>query len=411
MVSADARDESAGPPATIRVAGTVAAFDLRRKVRDRTAILMGIVTPLVMAAVIGLAFGGGFTFDATIAVVDLDGSATSSALVDGLVGGVPGDAPVRLERRRDADAREALRSGAVDAIIVIPAGFGESLPGLAAGGQTPPLAVVIDADKQIAGDVATAIVDGVGVRLGASALAIATALDVDGPPADAATIEAIVEAGQQLDLPITLAQLDVGASYSPVAYFGASMGILFLFFTVGGAARSLVTERREGTLQRVRAAPVSDAAVLTGKVGAVLVVGFVSLLTIWGVTTVAFGADWGAPGAVIAVLAAAVFAVMGISALVAGVARTDAQADGLTAVVAFLFALLGGSFFQPAGLPPILQALALLTPNGWALRAITRIGAGGAGVVDVLPDIAVLLAIGLVTAVAGLRLIRTRVLA
>lgn len=402
---------TAGPPATARVVATVAAIDLRRKVRDRTALLMGIVTPLVMAAVIGLAFGGGFSFDATIAVVDADGSETSAALVQGLIEGVPDDAPIVLVARPDLDAaRGDLGSGAVDAVIVVPDGFGDSLPSVPAGGQPGTLLVVVDADKRIAGDVARSIADGVSARIGASALSIATALG-EQQPSDPATIQAIVARGQQVDLPVVLGQVDVGASYSPVAYFGASMGILFLFFTVGGAARSLITERREGTLQRVRAAPVTDAAVLAGKAAAVLVVGFVSLVTIWVVTSVVFQADWGAPAAVVAVLAAAVLAVAGISTLIAGWARTDAQADGMTAVVAFVFALLGGSFFQPAGLPPVLQTLTLLTPNGWALAAITRIGAAGAGLVDVLLNVAVLVLIGSVSAVVGLRLIRRKVLA
>ena len=403
--------ETGSPPPTMRVVATVAAIDLRRKIRDRTAILMGVLTPLVMAAVIGLAFGGGFSFTATIAVVDLDRSEASSALVGGLVEGVPEDEPVELVARADLDtARRDLGSGDVDALIVIPAGFGDSLPAIASGGRPEGLDVIVDADKRIAGDVARSIADGISVRIGAAALAIATTLEA-GAPEDAAAVGAIISEGQQVELPVVLEQVDVGASYSPVAYFGASMGILFLFFTVGGAARSLITERREGTLQRVRAAPVNDAAVLAGKAVAVLIVGFVSLVTIWVVTTVVFRAPWGAPVAVALVLAAAVVAVAGISTLIAGWARTDAQADGMTAVVAFVFALLGGSFFQPAGLPPVVQALTLLTPNGWALRAVTRIGAGGAGVVEVLPNVAVLLVTGLVTAAVGLRLIRRKVLA
>ena len=81
-----------------------------------------------------------------------------------------------------------------------------------------------------------------------------------------------------------------------------------------------------------------------------------------------------------------------------------------SAVVAFVFALLGGSFFQPGGLPDVLEKVALLTPNGWALRALTSIGAGRAGIVDVLPAIAVLLAIGAVTATIGTRALRAKVL-
>jgi hypothetical protein len=45
----------------------------------------------------------------------------------------------------------------------------------------------------------------------------------------------------------------------------------------------------------------------------------------------------------------------------------------------------------------------LLTPNGWALRSFTTIGAAGGGVLDVLPFVAVMVAIGLVAGFVGLR--------
>lgn len=395
---------------TWRVALIIARNDLRRKLRDRTALLMGIVTPLVMAGVIGLAFGGGFSFTATITVVDADGSSISTGITDGLTQAMPADSPVRIVRGVDADAaRRALQDGTTDAVIVIPAGFASSIPASTTGAPGVSLRVLTDANKQIAGDVARSIADGTSARITASMLAISTATAAQGT-ADPAAIQRIVSEGQQVEVPITLEQADVGGRYPPVAYFGASMGILFLFFTVGGGARSLLTERREGTLLRVRAAPVTDRAVLLGKSAAVLTIAFASLLTIWAVTTFVFRASWGNPLAVLAIIVAVVIAVAGISTLVTGLARTDAQADGFTAIAAFGFALLGGSFFQPGNLPTALQVLALATPNGWALRAFTRVGAGSAGLIDILPAVLVLLTIGAVTAVIGVGALRTKAL-
>lgn len=403
-------DLDPGSPSRVRVALVVVGNDLRRKIRDRTALLMGIVTPLVMAGVIGLAFGGGFSFSATIAVVDEDGSALSRGITDGLLEGFPPDVPIRLVRAEDRDAaRTDLTSGSIDAVVVVPAGFGAAVT---AGGSTsaPSLVVLVDANKRIGGDVARSIADRVGAQIETSTLAVATALDAETAAGATPDVAAVVADARALDVPIALDQADVGASYAPVAYFGASMGILFLFFTVGGSARSLIAERREGTLQRVRAAPVDDTAVLLGKAAAVLVIGFASLVTIWVVTTFVFRVSWGDPLAVLAVIVAVVIAIAGISTLIAGLARTDAQADGFTAVVAFVFALLGGSFFQPGGLPPVLDVLTLVTPNGWALRAVTSIGAGQATVVDILPNLVVLLLIGVVTAVVGTRALRAKVL-
>lgn len=392
--------------APLRTAVVIARNDMRRRLRDRTAILMGVVTPLVMAALIGLAFGGS-GFSARIAVVDADGSEMSQSIASGLVSQTPADAPLRFERVADVDtARARLSAGQVDAVIVVPKGFGSAIPAMATGVTPPPLDVIVDANKRIAGDVTRSIADGISARISASVLAVATALAVGPQPPDAARVQQIVAAGRDVSVPIALDQVDVAGRYNPVAYFGASMGILFLFFTVGAGARSLIIERKEGTLARVRAAPLDDNSVLLGKSIGVLLLGLASLLTIWVVTTVGFRAPWGDPVAVVLVIASVVFAVAGISTMVTGLARTDAQADGLTSILAFGFALLGGSFQQPGSLPGVFARLALLTPNGWALKAFTQIGAAGATTVDVLPSIAVLLVMGTVTTLVGLRALR-----
>ncbi len=395
---------------TVQSAWVIAGNDLRRRLRNRTAILMGVVTPLVMAALIGVAFGGGFSFSARIALVDLDRSAISTGITDGLVAGTPADAPLSYVRLADADAaRRELSAGTVDAVLIMPAGFGASVAAIATGGEPQSLEVVIDANKRIAGDVTSSIADGISARIRASVLAISTAIAAAQPPPDAATTARIIQEGQQVTVPIALEQVDVSGRYSAVAYFGASMGILFLFFTVGAGARSLITERKEGTLTRVRAAPLTDASVLLGKSIGVVTLGLASMVTIWLVTSVVFRASWGNPVAVLGVIIATVLAIAGIATLVTGVAKTDAQADGYTAVLAFGLALLGGSFQQAGSLPGIFQTLALLTPNGWALRAFTQIGAGGADLRDVLPSVLVLLSIAVVTTVVGMRGLRAKV--
>lgn len=395
---------------TWRIAVIIAGNDLRRRLRDRTVLLMGIGTPLVMAALIGFAFGGGINFSARIAVVDLDRSEISRGVADGMIGGTPTDAPLSFVRQDDAaTARADLSAGRVDSVLIIPEGFGTSIATMPAGGTPKSLDVVIDANKRIAGDVTRSIAEGIGSRITASVLSISTALATGPQPPDAARIERVIAAGQRVTVPIAIDQVDVAGRYNPVAYFGASMGILFLFFTVGAGARSLIIERKEGTLQRMRAAPIPDAAVLLGKSIGVMGIGLASLATIWIVTTVVFRAPWGDPVATAAVIVAVVFAVAGISTMVTGLARTDAQADGMTSVLAFTLALLGGSFQQAGSLPGIFEKLTLLTPNGWALRAFAQIGAGGAGVTDVLPSLAVLLAIGLVTTAVGMRALRSKV--
>lgn len=395
---------------TGRAALLVAGNDLRRRVRDRSVIIQGVVAPVVLAVIVGLAFGGGGDVEVRIAVVDDDRSEPSTAIAQGLVESVEGDAedsPIRFREAPDpATARALLDDEAVGAAIVLPRGFGDAV----ASGRPPAVEVLVDPSQAVTGEIATALADGLATRLDTGRLAVATASEVVAPggPED---LDRILRAASEVANPIELRQEAPGGDWSPVAYFAPSMAMLFLFFTVGAGARSLLTERREGTLARVRAAPVRVRAILLGKAFGVFVLGFASMVTVWAVTSVVFGAHWGEPLGVVGVILGVVLAIGGVSILVAGLATSDAQADSLTAVIAFTFALIGGNFISPGALPAVLEVLSLATPNGWALRALTDLEAGAATAADVAPVAVGLALMGVVTGAAGMAVSERRLVA
>jgi ABC-2 type transport system permease protein len=86
----------------------VAGKDLRQRLRDRTAYIVGILAPLVLAGLISLAFGrSGIDFHATFAVVDEDGGQLARAFVDDMLGdpGLRQVVTVRtVEDRQEAEA-------------------------------------------------------------------------------------------------------------------------------------------------------------------------------------------------------------------------------------------------------------------------------------------------------------------
>ncbi len=76
-------------------------------------------------------------------------------------------------------------------------------------------------------------------------------------------------------------------------------------------------------------------------------------------------------------------------------ARTEAGAQAASAGVAFVLAIFGGSFFPPGSLPPFLERLSLLTPNGWALDGFTTLSLDGGVLTDVWLPLVVLSALAL----------------
>ena len=73
--------------------------------------------------------------------------------------------------------------------------------------------------------------------------------------------------------------------------------------------------------------------------------------------------------------------------------------------MALTLAVFGGSFFPMSQAPEGLAALSVITPHAWFLRGINDLAAGG-GIALVLPSLAVLAAVGLVT--GGIGLLRAR---
>lgn len=402
------------PPTVLRGASLVAGLQLRRRLRDRSALLQGILAPIVLAVIITSAFGGTSSFSATIGVVDLDSGDLGAAIVSGAAADVAGagdvadgdaasdDGGVGFVALADRDAaRTAIDAGDLPAAIVIPEGFGASLVT-----EALPIELLVDPGRQVVSDVAVAVASRLAASVDTGRVAVNTAIVVEPSLAVSPGVDALVARAGAVEPPIVLGPSAFGEGFDPIVYFAPSMAILFAFLTLGAGARTLIVERREGTLARIRSTPISDRAVLAGVTASLVVVGLVSFLVVWLVTAVVFGARWGDPLAVVVVILASVIAVAGISTLVTGLARTESQADGMSSVLGFGFALIGGGFLSPGDLPGLLDRISLITPNRWALDAFAELGAGAAGLQAVLTSVLVLAGIGLVTGAVGLRLVR-----
>lgn len=384
------------------VAGAVlvARYDLLRRLRSRSALFTAFVGPLALAVVFSLLVGGGGEVRFVIGVADDDDSELSQEVVGGVLDGgtaPEGEVPegadaetVAFVRLADGDAaRAAVDDDEVDAALVVPAGYGDDV----AAGLAPPLTVLRDPAAPIAAEVARSVAGSIAGEIGRATLVARVAL-AEQPSLG---VDAAVDAARSAPPPLVAVDVPMGAGEVSVgAYFGASMAVLFLFFTIGLAARSIVAERRGGTLARILSTPTSMASVIAGKVLAVSLLGLAGFVTVWLVTSLGFGAEWGAPTAVLATMLTTIVAVGGVAMFVAAVARTDQQAETYTAAVAFTLAVLGGNFIGPGQAPPLLRQLSLLTPNGWALETFTAIAVDRDGLSDVAPALAALVVFGLV---------------
>jgi len=387
----------------MRAVLAIAAKDLRQRLRDRSAIVLGFVAPLVIAALMSFAFQSTAGFHTDVAVVDGDGGELAAAFVDLLES--PELAQFVTVRPVDGleDARRKVEAGELGAAFVIPVGFTDATR---SAGEPPPVTVLGHTDEPLAAQVAGAIADSFTAQLDAVRLSAAAAMHAGVPPAELADLAATAA---QRRLPIEVAAQPAGARpLDAISYYGPAMGIFFAMFSIGFTARSYFEEREHGTLDRMRAAPVRGNAVLAGKSLATFGYAMGSLTTMAVVTTLVFDADWGPPAATAALIVAMALALVGLTALVVATARTQRQAEAVASIVTFGLVLLGGNFVLISAAPPVLRRLALLTPNGWALRGFTDLATGAVGPGAVFGPVLAILGFAVVTGLAAMLLASRR---
>lgn len=386
----------------------IAFKDLRQRVRDKSAFLWGFVAPVGLAFIFSLALGGiadGDAMSVSYGVVDDDGGAMSEAFVgrvlgplveDGLV-----DELVRFETA--AQAEEAVGTGALDAAFIIPAGFTEGAFG--AGGVS--MEVIGYADSPIGTQVARAIAGGMAGEINGIRIAVGTVCALSGRDIADCAGDDLGRAAQSMPPPLALAsvdaadkQLDAGTFYS------AGMAIMFLFLTVQFGVLGLLEEKSNGTMARLLAAPIGRWSIVFGKAITSFALGIASMTAIVVATTLipSLSADWGDPLAVAILVLAGVLAAMGVMMMVAAFARTPEQAQNLQAIVAFLLAMLGGTFFPIGNAGGILGMLSKVTPHFWFLRGLGD-AAGGSGLGGVMASVwPILLFAGVTAFLASFRL-------
>ena len=180
-----------------------------------------------------------------------------------------------------------------------------------------------------------------------------------------------------------------------------------VFWIASLLAASVLREKREGTLTRLVAAPVSRSVVLAGKLIPYYLINVLQIAIMFGASTLLFKISFGrsASGLVLTSLTLAACATS-LGIMIAAFAKTEAQASSLTVLLLLILSALGGCFVPRFLMPPALKTIGLITPHAWALDAYQDLIVRGYGLIDVLPKIGVLAGFALLFFIIGVRRFR-----
>jgi ABC-2 type transport system permease protein len=383
---------------SLSAALTIAVRVLRQRIRDRSAVIFAILTPLGLAVAFATLIPNDFTAYRThFVVVDGDHGPLAEVLVDEVLGSLAAQGIAEIsEVASEAEAIELVKAGDAGAGIVIPAGLSDAVT----RGELTGIRI-LSGEFVIAVEVARSAVSRFADAVGAAQLMVATVAAAGGH-VDTATVTRAQDTIHEAS-PIAIAEVPTDSLQAGLAtFYGAAMAIMFVFFATQYGALAILADREVGTLNRLLAAPIRPASIILGSSLAGFVLGLVSMTVLVVATTLLVGASWGPPLLVASLILAAVVAAMGISTLAATLARTVRAASGLNAIIAISLSAIGGVFIPLSQAPEIMSTVAQVTPHAWFLRGVGTLAGSNPSLADLAPSLIVLLGMGVVTGAIGL---------
>jgi ABC-2 type transport system permease protein len=398
----------------IRNSLAVAWKDLLIVLKDKGALAVYFLMPLLFASLLGMAFGNVAneerTIEIAILVVNQDSGSYGQMLSDGLH-----SAEVLLveEISDDAAADQRVADGEAAAALVIPADFSAQID----AGEPAEVTIIKDPTQPEAASIVAGIANQamaeIGVlgelRYGIHAV-LAQAPDYDQAPPElvqaleAQTLGAMWTQVQQMrQNPVIAVESEAVAGadevqpWDPVTYYIPSFAVAFAFFLIGQMGQTLLMEKEEGTFRRLMSSPMPRGAVIGGKMLAYMAIVFLQVLVLFGVGYALFKMPLGeSPLALLLLTLALSLASASLGMLLGALCSTSKQADRLGVVMGFVLLILGGSIFPLFRAEGFIGLLSRLTPNAWGIEGYMGIVADGWTLIDVAPNILALLGFAVV---------------
>ena len=231
-----------------------------------------------------------------------------------------------------------------------------------------------------------------------------------GNRADGATATPAPAGGAQgrrtpYEVKTTEASAKATVKYNSYAHSFVGMGVQFILFMGIDLGVKLLTARRMGLWQRLRAAPLSKAFLLLSQVASGTLIAAILFAIIFAAGALFFGVR--IEGSVAGFVAMVVgFALMtaAFGLFIAALGKTPEATRGLAIFATLVMVMLGGAWVPSFVFPQWLQTVSLAMPTRWAVDGLDAMTWRGLGLDAAWAPFAVLVACAvLFTAVAAWR--------
>ena len=355
----------------------IAANGFRQYTRDRSALLFTLLVPVLIIVVIGLAIGGPGSIRVGLALED------EGELASDLRARLEGVDDIDVRRYGSAaELRRDVRRGALVVGAVVPDGYDARLR----GGGSAEVTILTGPDPRAL--VARSVV---------AAPVSAQAAEVQAARAAPGDFESNRRVARAVAPRSTVASVEHSAlGGSPLAmgfdYTAPSNLVLFVFISTLAGASVIVISRRLGVTRRMLSTPTPARSILLGFALGRFSFAFAQGLFILVIGTAFFGVDWGDPFAALLLLLALSAVGMSAAMLMGAVATTEDQPGTIGPPLGIALGMLGGCMWPLAVVPEFMRTLGHAFPHAWAMDAWIELVSNDAGLADIVPNLAALLA-------------------
>jgi ABC-2 type transport system permease protein len=380
---------------TIMAAWDITWKDLRLLANDRRALVLLLLLPLMFIAIIGMAAGQFLTKDdeqrkLKIAVVDEEKSEPTRELVKALS---QHDGIRILEKDTVQAATEALDKDEATVMLIIPIGYDAKVETLSMGD------VIDSANGQLKDgpdalglkfEFRSAIGDGGVVkwlvfsdalrtisRFVAMKNAIARRWIINNEPPEDELVDPNAENAGDNEVAVAAPETDVlveDTSQKVFLILVPGFTVMFVFFLINIMARSFIAERDQGTLRRLKLAPVDSASILIGKTLPFYLTSVLQTAMLFLCGRFLFNMSWGPePIYLVPVILCTSLAATSLGLLLATIVRTDQQVSSYGTSLVLVFGGISGCLFPRVWLPAMMKKVSLFTPHAWSLEAFDAV--------------------------------------
>lgn len=354
--------------------------DLKLFFAEKRSVMLTFAVPIALITLFAFAFGGvgqekRKDRPTRVVVADEDQTEASKKIIAEL----DSSKELVVSRIASEQAEDVVKKGDEAAVLIFHKGVSDSLN----AGKKPNIEFIYDAAKEAeVGILQGALIGKLMGIIGGKSMEkyVLAQVDSDNPNMDESTRKVI---HQQVSKNLSSEQTKkMGDNFikatavvaeeetSPgLVQAVAGTAIMMLLFSVVSVGASMLDEKQEGTLKKLLYSPLHPNSILFGKMIYANIISILQLSVMFLYAQIAFGLDIFShlPALVLMIIATA-YACSSFGVLLASIAKTRQQVQGLSTLIVLIMSCIGGSMIPTFIMPLFMQKISVFSVNYWGIQ-------------------------------------------